>query len=46
MVEIASEPKAFYLYPGMAHGTGLYLGDTGEEAQKILLQLVETIAAE
>jgi len=44
MVEEASEPKASYLYPGMAHGTGLLLGATGEEAQEILLQLVETIA--
>ena len=40
MTEWAAEPKEFYLYPVYAHAAGLLLGESGEEAQAIILDFV------
>jgi len=41
MVEMAAEPKEFYLYPGYAHASGLLFDEFGDEVQEILLNFVK-----
>jgi esterase/lipase len=43
MYEIAPEPKELLLYPGTAHGTGMFHEDYGEELQTKLVEFLEYV---
>jgi pimeloyl-ACP methyl ester carboxylesterase len=38
--EVAAEPKEIYVYPGPAHGTGMFYDEDGEDVISILLDFV------
>jgi alpha/beta superfamily hydrolase len=42
--ETAEQPKNTYIYPGIAHGTGLFYEEYGEEVLEILLDFVKDLS--
>jgi hypothetical protein len=45
MADRAPEPKQFYIYPGIQHGTGMFWGEQhGEEVQQIFFDFIAGLA--
>lgn len=44
MYDVASQPKQIYLYPGIAHGVGIFSGDYGPDLTQRLLTFLATYA--
>jgi len=41
IAEVAAEPKEIYIYPGVAHASGLLFDESGDEVQEILLNFIK-----
>ena len=46
LYDLAAEPKEWQTYPGSAHGTDLFEGESGTELQQRILDFIQMIAAE
>jgi len=46
LFDLAAEPKEWQTYPGTAHGTDLFEGENGDEAQERILKFILAVAAE
>ena len=46
LYDLAAEPKEWQTYPGSAHGTDLFEGESGTELQHRILDFIQMIAAE
>jgi uncharacterized protein len=46
LYELAAEPKEWQTYPGSAHGTDLFEGESGAELQQRILEFILMIATE
>jgi pimeloyl-ACP methyl ester carboxylesterase len=44
LFELAAEPKEWQTYPGMAHGTNLFDGDSGSALQQRILDFILKIS--
>lgn len=44
MYDVASPPKQIHLYPGRAHGVGIFSGDNGPDLTQRLLAFMDTYA--
>lgn len=44
MYDVASPPKQIYIYPGIAHGVGIFSGDYGPDLTQRLLTFLATYA--
>lgn len=46
LYDLAAEPKEWQTYPGSAHGTDLFEGESGTELQQRILSFIQMIATE
>ena len=46
LFDLAAEPKEWQIYPGTAHGTDLFEGESGAELQQRILDFILAIAAQ
>jgi len=46
LYDLAAEPKEWQTYPGTAHGTDLFDGESGTELQQRILNFIQMIATE
>ncbi|MCI0556648.1 MAG: alpha/beta fold hydrolase [Anaerolineae bacterium] len=46
LYDLAAEPKEWHTYPGTAHGTDLFEGESGAELQQRILSFIQMITTE
>jgi esterase/lipase len=46
LYDLAAEPKEWQTYPGSAHGTNLFEGESGTDLQQRILDFIQKIATE